>query len=170
LQPLTTPNDPGIVNQWHYAEEPGMNARAAWDLTTGDPDVVVAIIDTGHDADHPDLVSKVARGGYDFITDLDNAQDGDGPDSNPADAIKNGHGTHVAGTVAADTDNNLGVAGVGWETTYLPLRVCGVFGCTEADICEAVYYAAGYETVAGPGQRKARAAVINMSLGGHDAC
>jgi len=108
--------------------------------------------------------------GFDFISDPDNAGDNDGVDPDPDDNLHDSHGVHVAGIVAAATDNGEGVAGVGWRTSYMPLRVCGNYGCTYADVMEAMGYAAGLATVAGPGLPEPRADVINLSLGANDRC
>lgn len=169
LKPSLVPDDPDYALQWDFKPYPGMNVEGAWDLSLGAPDTIVGIIDTGHDADHPDLQGKWVPG-YDFIADAESAGDGDGPDPDAEDAVANGHGTHVAGTVAASTDNGNQVAGVGWNTRYMPLRVCGRYGCVESDVMDALWYAAGYAVVGQPGQATARAAVVNLSLGGNDVC
>ena len=93
-----TPNDPSFSNQWaHNANR--MNTISAWDVVTGTSDIVVAVIDSGIDAGHPDLTGKTVAG-YDWV----------GGDTNPAD--ENGHGTHVSGIIAANTNNGTGIAGV----------------------------------------------------------
>jgi serine protease len=135
--------------QWHY---PLINLPAAWDVARG-ANVTVAVIDTGVLVNHPDLQSQLLLGpsqGYDFISDPNNSLDGDGIDPNPDDPGDGGsfasssfHGSHVAGTVAAATDNGIGVAGVAGDARILPLRVCGFLGCSTFDIIEAVRYAAG---------------------------
>ncbi|MDQ7841426.1 MAG: S8 family peptidase [bacterium] len=159
-----TPTDPMYGSQWHY---PQIGLPAAWDITTGGP-VIVAVLDTGIRFNHPDLIGVTVLGSgpvTDFVSDLDNG-DGDGRDNDPTDpgcpglpAIQS-HGTHVAGTVAARTNNGEGVAGVNWggvsATKIMPLRVLGGCGSgTFADIIDAIIYAA---------ERGAK--VINMSLGG----
>lgn len=169
LAPSQAPNDPDYATQWDMKSYPGINMESAWALTQGSSGSVVGIIDTGNDADHPDLQGKWVPG-FDFIADVDNAGDGDGPDQDPDDALANGHGTHVAGTAAASTDNGTLVAGVGWNTRYMPLRVCGRYGCVESDIMDALWYAAGYAVLGQPGQATARVSVVNLSLGGADIC
>jgi subtilisin family serine protease len=141
-----TPNDPLLVQQWALTE---VRAPAAWDVETGRRNhVLTAVLDTGVDASHPDLMGHVRAGG-DFI-------DGD---SNPTDEF--GHGTAVAGVIAASTDNKVGVAGISWGATVLAERVLGKTGsgsmCTvAAGIVDAV---------------DAGAKVLNLSLGGSgDAC
>ena len=162
-----TPDDPRYGEQWHYST---IRAPEAWDVTTGSASVVVAVVDTGW-TDHPDLVGK-DRDGYDFVSDAANAADGGGRDADPTDPgdgvggePSSFHGTHVAGTIGAATDNGKGVAGVCWAVTIMPLRVLGVEGGDDADIIAAIRYAAGLSNASGrtPSQR---ANVINMSLGG----
>ncbi len=163
-----TPNDTYYDYQWHY---PLINLPEAWEITTGDSDVVVAVIDTGVLLDHPDLDGQLVDG-YDFISDTSLSRDGDGVDSDPDDpgdddtGNSSFHGTHVAGTIAAATDNRKGVAGIGWDVRVMPLRVLGKDGSgTSADLLEAVRYAAGIETDAGV-QLDDPVAVMNLSLGG----
>jgi serine protease len=160
--PLVIPNDPGYANQWHYDL---INLPLAWGWTTGSSEVVVAVIDTGIKAGHSDLKNKLVDG-YDFVSDLSNAGDGDRIDADPDDpgsAVF--HGTHVAGTVAADTNNGVGGAGVAWDTSIMPLRALGLAGGTFYDIMQAMLYAARLENDSGVLPSK-RADVINMSLGG----
>ncbi len=167
-RPTATPNDEFYPFQWHY---PQINLPAAWDITTGAAGVVVAVIDTGVVLDHPDLQGQLVAG-YDFISDPDNARDGDGIDPDPDDpgdlALQGRstfHGTHVAGTVAARTNNGSGVAGVAWNSRIMPVRVLGRLGGLDSDIVQGIRYAAGLSNDSGtvPAQP---AAVINMSLGG----
>jgi len=171
--PHTEPNDTFYGLQWHY---PAINLPLAWDITTGDSSVIVAVIDTGVLLAHPDLDDQLVAG-YDFIADPDRARDGDGRDSDPTDegdlafgGSSSFHGTHVSGTIAAETNtdpNNPspGVAGVAWDARIMPLRVLGVDGGTSFDVIEAIKWAAGLDNVSGtlPAQR---ADVINLSLGG----
>lgn len=163
------PNDEYYRFQWHY---PLINLPAAWDITTGSNTVTVAVIDTGVLHGHPDLQGKLLPG-YDFISNAASARDGNGPDNNPedeGDAETPGggssfHGTHVAGTVSAASNDGIGVAGVAWNARIMPLRVLGVGGGTSFDITQAVLYAAGLANSSGtlPAQR---ADIINLSLGG----
>lgn len=169
------PNDPNYGIQWHY---PLINLPAAWDLTTGDASVVVAVIDNGILPGHPDLAGKLIDG-YDFVSNDATSLDGQpGIDADPTDPgdgrgiIRSGfHGTHVAGTIAAATNNSRGVAGVGWNVKVMPLRALGIDTTrlgnsvgTLYDIEQALLYAAGLSNDSGrfPSQP---AAVVNMSLG-----
>jgi len=88
-----------------------IKATAAWEETQGDPEVVVAVVDTGVDLLHPDLMNKFAGSGRDFINDDFDASD------------DNGHGTFIAGIIGAETDNNLGIAGAAWNCRLLPIKV-----------------------------------------------
>ncbi|MCP3164919.1 S8 family peptidase [Myxococcus qinghaiensis] len=162
------PDDKGYGLQWHY---PTINLPAAWDIESGADGVVVAVIDTGI-VSHPDLNSHVVQG-YDMIADPTNAGDGNGRDPNPVDeggdepqGGSSWHGSHVAGTVAAVTNNGTGVAGVAWNAQILPVRVLGTKGGNSFDIAAAIAWATG-GSVPGISQSPARAAkVVNMSLGG----
>jgi serine protease len=185
MHPLYTPNDPRYSEQWHYGDTTGgLRLPAAWDLSTG-TGVVVAVIDTGF-RPHADLAGQFVQG-YDFITDTTIANDGNGRDSDasdPGDAVVAGecgngrplrnqtsswHGTHVAGTIAAKTNNGLGVAGVAFNAKVLPLRVLGKCGGYTSDIADAITWASG-GTVSGVPANANKARVINMSLGGGGAC
>ena len=140
------PNDPYYDNhQWALEK---VDAPEAWGLSTGQ-DILIAVVDTGTDLDHPDLVSKVrADIDRDFVNDDDDADD------------DHGHGTHVSGIAAAATDNGLGVAGLGWEATILPLKALDENGDGRAtNVAAAIRHAADNG-----------ADVINMSVGGAAAC
>lgn len=173
FQPQLVPNDPYYVYQWHY---PLINLPQAWDLETGTSNgVTVAVVDTGVLLSHPDLTG-VLISGYDFISDPVRANDGDGIDPNPndpGDAQTPGgssfHGTHVAGTIAANTNNNLGVAGISWGASIMPVRVLGVGGGTSYDIMQGVSYAAGLPNDSGTTPAK-RADIINLSLSCSSGC
>lgn len=167
-RPLLTPNDTLYKDQWHY---PLINLPQAWDITTGGSDVVVAVVDTGVVLNHPDLQGKLTAG-YDFIRNAVGAGDGDGIDANPNDPGDGGsgrtssfHGTHVAGTIAAASNNGIGVAGVSWGASIMPVRVLGQNGGTTYDVLQGVRYAAGLSNDSGTVPAK-RADVINLSLGG----
>ena len=161
------PNDTHYDKQWHYEQ---ISLPQAWDITTGSAQVTVAVIDTGVLLDHPELQGKIVSG-YDFISDVGNSADGDGIDDNPNDSGDGGvgpssfHGTHVAGTIAAASNNGVGVAGVAWNVNIMPLRVLGQAGGTDYDIEQAVRYAAGLANDSNT-LPAVPADVINLSLGG----
>jgi len=165
---LAKPNDELFDYQWNHVL---LNLPQAWDISQGDSSVVVAVIDTGVLLDHPDLQNKTIEG-YDFIRNIRISLDGDGLDPNPddpGDQLPGGssfHGTHVAGTVAALTNNEEGIAGVSWFSQIMPLRVIGQGGLgLDYDIEQAIRYAAGLPNDSGrlPAQP---ADIINLSLGG----
>lgn len=139
MGPDWTPNDPLLDQQWHHAT---IGSAAAWDKARG-TGVVVAVNDTGVDCSHPDLQGKCLRG-YDFVSD----------DTDPRD--DHGHGTHVAGLVAAVTNNAVGGAGSGPEATVLPVKVLGAGGSGNMS-----WIASGVTWAADNGVQ-----IINMSLGG----
>jgi serine protease len=170
--PLRIPADPFYQYQWHY---PAMNLPQAWDITTGTPDtgsVVVAVIDTGIISSHPDLSNQLVSG-YDFISNDENARDDepgiDNIPEDPGDSADLGssswHGTHVAGTIAAQSNNGTGVAGVSWGAKIMPIRALGQFGGSTYDIMQAVRFAAGLANDSGTVPAKP-ADIINLSLGG----
>jgi subtilisin family serine protease len=110
----TTPNDPQFGQQWHHRSQ-NMNTVLAWDYVTGGSDVIVAVCDTGVRKSHADLVDFVP--GFNATTNLAEVDGG-----NTDDAL-NGHGTQVAGCMAARGNNGIGVAGVGWNFKIMPIRV-----------------------------------------------
>ena len=178
-----TPNDTNYSQQWGYFNAAGgIKANEAWDVNTGTGSVV-AILDTGITS-HSDLNANVLPG-YDFILDTAVSNDGDGRDSNPADpgdwttagqcysgsaaSGSSWHGTHVAGTVAAVTNNAKGVAGTAFNAKIVPVRVLGTCGGYDSDIADAMIWASG-GTVSGVPANANPADVINLSLGGSGAC
>ncbi|HWJ06723.1 MAG TPA: S8 family peptidase [Steroidobacteraceae bacterium] len=173
LRTAAVPDDPSYrLQRWHYEM---IRLPAAWDVTQGRTDVIVAVVDTGVVRAHPDLAGKLVDG-FDFIRDTAN-EDGDGVDADaddPGCVVGGGsvfHGTHVAGTVAAATNNARGVAGVGWNVRVMPVRALD--GCAGSgnsyDIAQAVRFAAGLDNDSG--QVPARPAdVINLSLGALAPC
>ena len=184
MQPVFTPNDTHYAGyQWHYFEAAGgIKADLAWDVTRG-AGQYVAVLDTGITS-HSDLNANVV-GGYDFISDAAMARDGGGRDSNPLDqgdwaaagecgagrpaSNSSWHGTHVAGTIGAVTNNGAGVAGVAHGAKVVPIRVLGKCGGLTSDIVDAIVWASG-GTVTGVPANAYPAKVINMSLGGGGAC
>jgi serine protease len=133
------PNDPDYDKQWNLRS---INIESAWEETQGSG-VTVAVIDTGI-SQVPDLADTQFVPGYDFVNDRTDARD------------DNGHGTHVAGTIAQSTNNSVGVAGIAYRAKLMPLKVLAATGGgTIADIAEAIRFAADNG-----------AQVINLSLGG----
>lgn len=180
------PNDPMFAQQWHLqnGQAAAINAQAAWDITTGSANVVVAVIDTGVRPDHEELIGKLLPG-YDFIScdgpgDCSTANDSDGRDADPSDPgdwetvgglfyRSSWHGTRVSSIIAANTNNARGIAGVSWGSRILPLRALGVGGGYISDIAAAIRWAAGLN-VPGLPNNPYPARVINMSLGGSGSC
>ncbi|MBD2138970.1 peptidase S8 [Anabaena sp. FACHB-1237] len=136
---LTGPNDQFYSKQWNLHK---IGIEAAWTHSKGNG-ITVAVIDTGITKVRDLYDTKMVKG-YDFVNDREEATD------------DNGHGTHVAGTVAQTTNNQYGVAGVAYEASLMPLKVLNADGAgTVADIAEAIKFAADNG-----------ADIINMSLGG----
>jgi len=185
MHPMFVPNDTQYGQQWQYFEATaGLNLPAAWDKSTGSG-VVVAVIDTGY-RPHVDLAANILPG-YDMIADTTISNDGNARDSDPkdpGDAVTAGecgggqptqdegsswHGTHVAGTIAAVTNNGTGVAGVAFNAKVVPVRVLGKCGGYTSDIADGMVWASG-GSVSGLPTNANPARVINMSLGGGGAC
>lgn len=164
------PNDPSYPQQWGLAK---INCPAAWDRTTGSPNVTVAVVDSGVDLNHPQLAPLLLPG-RDLVDWGPNPSppglapwvlEGDfaGVDNDPQDEV--GHGTHVAGTIACLSNDGIAVAGVTWQCRLLPVRVLArarntttgeVRGIgSSADIAAGITWAADHG-----------AQVINLSLGG----
>ena len=183
MYPLMTPSDTSYSSQWDlYETTGGIRAPAAWDLATGSG-VTVAVIDTGI-RPHADLSGQIVAG-YDMINDTAVSNDGNGRDSDPSDpgdwtaanecaagdpaSNSSWHGTHVAGTIAAKTNNALGVAGIAFNAKIQPVRVLGKCGGYTSDIADGMIWASG-GTVSGLPTNATPSRVINMSLGGGGAC
>lgn len=169
------PNDPLYEDAWSLGPSndsgirSGIDMPSAWNLTTGAEGVTVAIVDSGIDLRHPDLVSNLwTNPGESGSGRESNGLDDDGngfaddhrgwdwvdSDNDPTDL--NGHGTNVAGTVGAQGDNGEGVAGVSWTTKLIPLRVLDEAGLgLTSDVATAFSYASG-----------AGAEIVNASLAG----
>jgi len=184
IRTQATPVDPLFTQQWGYQFEAGTtegaNFVAAWDITKGVATQTLGIVDGGIAREHVELASQLRthalfpNGGYDFMTDPASAADGDGRDGDPQQALAScGHGTHVAGTVAAKTSfsgasSDGGVAGGAPLSKLLIARALNTFG-TDADAIDAMLWLAG-ESIAGVAVNPNPAKVINMSFGGSGAC
>jgi len=142
-QPLAVPNDPAYPRMWAMKNTgqfvnfvnglPGadIDAELAWDTTTGSRNVLIAVIDTGVDVQHPDLAAniwvnpgEIAGNGVDddgngYVDDVNGYDFADG-DADPSDA--GGHGTHVAGTIGAAGDNSIGTVGINWNVSIMALK------------------------------------------------
>jgi type VII secretion-associated serine protease mycosin len=137
---VSEPNDPYYADQWALAH---VGASCAWARTIGSPEVTVAVVDSGVDMSHPDLVDRLRDDGRDFV-------DGD---DDPSD--ENGHGTNVAGIIAATLDNGEGGAGLAPGIKILPVRVMNARGAgSDRSISRGIRFAADKG-----------AQVINLSLG-----
>ncbi|MEL6829981.1 MAG: S8 family serine peptidase [Pseudomonadota bacterium] len=191
-----TPNDPLFSLQWHYQNsgdgdtdiEGGAGFVDFWSRegVQGSDEVVVAVVDTGLQFDHPDIDgSPNIVPGWDMVTDPTVANDGDSRDSDasdPGDACpENGifsdtyHGTHVAGTVGAtSTNNGAGIAGGAWSVKIVPVRALGKCGGRLSDINDAIRWAAGtipeFDALGNEVWNEHPADIINLSIGLFRTC
>lgn len=159
-KPLYVTNDPNRGSQYYLNK---IFAYDAWDISKGDSNIVVAIIDTGNDFNHNDLKNKVAYNNLDPIDGLDNDNDGYldnymgwdfGTNDNNPQITSGNHGVFVTGLAAAHTDNGLGISGVGFNVKYLPIKI--------ADHNELLIN--GYEAIVYASEHGAH--IINLSWGG----
>ena len=146
------PNDPGFSSQaaLNNSTDRDIDAPQAWNITTGSSGVVVAVLDTGIDYNHPDLAGRVDTAhDFDFVNNDSDAQD------------DNGHGTFVAGIIGAAGNNGVGVTGVAWNSTLLPVKVVDASGVlTTAQEVSGINYVVSQKQTAGVNVR-----VINASFG-----
>ena len=169
------PSDPRWENQWAPAK---IGAPAAWEITTGSEEIVIAVLDTGVKLDHPDLAATVwTNPGEVPANSLDDDQNGkvddvhgwhfyhqcSGSECLPFedDDLRddNGHGTHVAGIAAAETDNQVGIAGISWGAQLMPVKVLDEYGDGwYSDVIAGIVYATDNG-----------ADVVNLSLGGEES-
>jgi len=142
VEPTFVPNDTLYSEyQWNLPE---IATENGWSVSKGSPDVVVAVLDTGVQSDHPDLKGRLVKG----VNIVD-------PSSAPEDDV--GHGTHVAGIIAAEVNNNEGVAGMTWYTKIMPVKVLDSSGAGSTySVAEGIIWATDNG-----------AQIINMSLGNY---
>ncbi len=149
-QPLGVPNDPNVGSQWHLAK---IKAFEAWDVTKGDTNIVVGVVDTGVEFGHPDLAGNIKYNYADPIDGLDNDNDGYidnfkgwdlvGNDNDPSHDAGQYHGTWVSGFLAEIADNSTQGAGVGYNTRFMPIKVNEPGGAIVAGY-EGIVYAANH--------------------------
>jgi len=160
---IATPNDPLYPGQWGLTQ---INAPTAWDVVTGATDVVIAVVDAGLDTSHPDLAGQlwtnpgeIAGNSVDDDNNgyVDDIHGWNIVDDNANLSDNTGHGTQVAGVIAAATNNGAGIAGVCWNCRLMVVKVTQSGGAANySDIAAGVNYAA-----------QKGAEVINLSLGGY---
>jgi serine protease len=191
VRPMLRTNDPIFVrgDQWSLQDVAstgyvGIDATHAWDITTGSATMVIAVVDSGIVV-HPDLTGRILPG-YDFVSDPTDANDGGGRDADPTDPgdwrtaglcpapmntaeDSNWHGTLVAGVIAANANNGIGLAGIDWNAQVLPVRVLGRCGGEFSDIFDGMAWAAGIP-VPGVPANPHPAKVINLSVGSRGVC
>ncbi|MFW5845960.1 MAG: S8 family serine peptidase, partial [Planctomycetota bacterium] len=146
LAPLARPAlvpDDGFYAEWQWNLHM-IGMEAAWEYSTGSPDVRVAVLDAGFDLDHRELRDRFVDG-WDFVSDVDSADDGDGRDPVPSlpafDDPSDSHATHVSGIIGAEANGAL-VVGMDHACRIMPLRVLGTAGGDPVDIWQALIYAA----------------------------
>lgn len=187
------PSDPDYTLQWDLSDpapsvnEYSVKAPGAWDLTTGDPSLVVAVIDTGITA-HAEFAGRTVAG-YDMISDSRIGNDSDGRDADPSDpgdwitstenasgffagcgaSNSSWHGSHVAGTIGAAANNATGIAGLNWGSKLQAVRALGKCGGYFSDIADSITWASG-GSVAGVPANSTPAKIISLSLGGATSC
>ena len=180
------PNDPrfaemyALRNTGQSGGTPGadIDAEAAWDVTTGDRNVVVGVVDEGIDINHPDLQANIWRNPGETPGDgIDNDANGRIDDTNGWDFHNNDasvfdgaddHGTHVAGTIGAAGDNSIGMTGINWQVSLMSLKVLGADGGSASKMIEAYRYAKQMRELwlSSGGTRGANVRVLNNSYGG----
>lgn len=169
--------------------EGAANVQAAWQVTKGSAATGVAVVDTGILFDHPDLKRSLGRQknkrGWDMISVTAPARDGNARDSDAQDegtwrdaavgcsgdlTPSSWHGSHVAGIIAATTNNGVGVSGVNWKARIVPVRVLGSCGYSAGDKNDGIFWAAGSKQVPDTQPNRTPVKVINLSIGGPGAC
>src|SRR5438094_928212 len=164
------PNDQFFTSQWSLHIYAGIDAIEAWDVTTGSADVVVAVLDTGIDYLHVDLVDNLFRNEVECAANgWDDDANGVVDDCHGLNALThsgdpyddNGHGTHVAGIIGATGNNGYGVAGVAWNVRILPCKFLDAAGF--GDTAGAI---ACLDYVLAMKQRRVKNGATNNSRGG----
>ncbi len=181
VRPQAVSTDPNFPQQWNLHSQArgtvGIDAESAWDISVGSSEVVVAVVDSGI-RPHPEFSARILPG-YDFVSDAERANDGDGRDADPRDpgdwvsagecgsgepaADSSWHGTRVAGVLAASGDNGIGIAGVAWRSSLLPVRTLGKCGGLSSDVLDGMRWAIGLP-VAGAPANPNPARILNLSL------
>jgi hypothetical protein len=171
--PAYTPNDPAVAQQWYLNR---IQALQAWDVSRGDTNVVIAIVDDAVQWNHPDLLPNLAYNRADPINGIDDDNDGytdnfrgwdfvgasdlnPVPDNDPSPSANTPHGTNVAGFAAAATDNNTGVAGVGFRCRFMPIKTAANVNSSGQNLILA-----GFEGIKYAADKGAN--IINCSWGG----
>ncbi len=192
--PLLLADDPLISNQWYLGSSDryasAINLHDAWSITHGSTDTTVAVLDTGVRYEHPDIQGRLLPG-YDFISAVPRANDGDARDTDASDTgngvdeafsremaqqnitcpQKNStwHGTAITSIIAANSDDEYGIAGVDKSVNVLPARVIGRCGGLRSDLLDAIRWAAGVDDPELP-HNPTPAKIINISLAITEAC
>jgi serine protease len=172
MRPTAIANDARRAEMWNLDV---IGANSAWDVTRGLAQQRIGIIDTGLLRGHEDVGGK-AVAGFDFVSDPQAGNDGDGRDpdfQDPGDDCGGGdtfHGTHVAGTIAAATNNGIGVAGINWNAGLVIARALGRCGGTTDDILVGAQWLAGLPVAGAPSLGANRVSVMNLSLGSPGDC
>ncbi|MEA2080738.1 MAG: S8 family serine peptidase [Pseudomonadota bacterium] len=199
MYPALVPDDkfylpgtvPFLAGQWHLFEPiAGIRMQSGWDRETGSSSMVIGQLDTGI-IPHRDLDPARILAGFDFITDVATANDGDGRDPDPTDpgdwadvgdpcydpddlTVNNSswHGLAVAGVMVAESDNLIDIAGIDFAARLLPVRVLGKCGGAVSDVIDAIRWAAGLPVAGIPDipDNPTPADVINLSLSGVGSC
>ena len=170
----TAPNDPYYDLQWYLKDftttlNLGIGIENAWTHSVGSPSIVIAVIDTGG-TQHPDMSGRILPG-YDFYSnDADSTDDGDGSNGTECPAYPNTwHGTKVAGVIAANVNNGIGISGVNQYSYIQHIRILGPCGGGVDDEIKAFRWAAGLDVQGAP-RNLTPARVINFSVGGVGTC
>ena len=161
-----TPDDTYFPQQWalNQLNDCDIDAPEAWDVETGDENIIIAIVDTGVDYNHSDLANNIWNNSAETINGIDDDSNGYiddiigwdfyNKDNDPIDDY--GHGTHCSGIASAVTNNSIGIAGICWNCTIMPIKIGGSYGIPLDAAANGIIYAADNG-----------ADVISMSFGGY---